>query len=320
VRPEAAAKRGGGEPVHRQDLPPLPALLAPERQPAAARDRFAKIYARPVVLEVDELCRSFAGQGDGAAVKALDRVSFRVHRRELLCVIGPSGCGKSTIGRIIAGLDDPTSGRVAVDGHEVHGPGADRGMVFQGYTLFPWRTVLENVMFGLEVAGKSKAAAEEEARPWVEMVGLGRFEDAYPHQLSGGMKQRVAIARALVRRPRILIMDEPFGALDAQTRAEMQSYLIQIWRNVEVTIVFVTHDLDEAVYLADRVLVMGANPGRLLETIENWVPRPREPAHLESELFLATKRRLESLIHRDRPQSVDKLPIVRMTLAGDDVE
>ena len=193
-------------------------------------------------------------------------------------------------------------------------------MVFQGYTLFPWRTVLENVMFGLEVAGSSKGAAENEARPWVDMVGLSRFEDAYPHQLSGGMKQRVAIARALVNRPRILIMDEPFGALDAQTRAEMQAYLIQIWRNVEVTIVFVTHDLDEAVYLSDRILVMGANPGRLLETVENWVPRPREQAQLDSELFVATKRRLELLIHRDRPQVIDRLPIVRMTMVGDDVE
>ena len=297
---------------------PLPPLLQPHRQPAAARERFAKIYARPVVLQVDGVTRTFTGES--GPVRALERLSFNVHRRELLCVIGPSGCGKSTIGRIIAGLDEPSGGRVMVDGHEVRGPGRDRGMVFQGYTLFPWRTVLENVMFGLELAGKGKSAAEDEARPWVEMVGLSGFANAYPHQLSGGMKQRVAIARALVNRPRILIMDEPFGALDAQTRAEMQAYLIQIWRNVEVSIVFVTHDLDEAVYLSDRILVMGANPGRLLETVENWVPRPREPVHLESELFLATKRRLESLIHRDRPQVIDRLPIVRMTMAGDDVE
>ena len=162
--------------------------------------------------------------------------------------------------------------------------------------------------------------AEREARPWVEMVGLSHFANAYPHQLSGGMKQRVAIARALVNRPRILVMDEPFGALDAQTRAEMQGHLIQIWRNVDVTIVFITHDLDEAVYLADRVLVMGANPGRLLAEVENWVPRPREPAHLESELFLRTKRRLESHIHRTLPQVIERLPIRRMTVAGDDVE
>jgi NitT/TauT family transport system ATP-binding protein len=293
-------------------------LLSLKRKPAAAAERFAKIYQRPVVLELAGLSRVF--QGSDGPVKALDSVSFKVHRRELVCVIGPSGCGKSTVGRIIAGLDDPTSGTVLMDGAPISGPCPDRGMVFQGYTLFPWRTVIENVMFGLELKGKSKSLAEEEARPWVDMVGLGKFANAYPHQLSGGMKQRVAIARALVNRPRILIMDEPFGALDAQTRAEMQSHLIEIWRHVDVTIVFVTHDLDEAVYLADRVFVMGANPGRLIDVVENWVPRPREPQQFESELFSATKRRLESLIHRDRPRVVDKLPIVRMTMAGDDVE
>jgi NitT/TauT family transport system ATP-binding protein len=293
-------------------------LLHPKRRPLSAETRFSKIYQRPVVLSLEGLCRTF--QGEDGPVKALDDVSFNVHRRELVCVIGPSGCGKSTIGRIIAGLDDPSAGRVCLDGTQIVGPGRDRGMVFQGYTLFPWRTVIENVMFGLEIAGKSKSAAEEEARPWIEMVGLSKFANAYPHQLSGGMKQRVAIARALVNRPRILIMDEPFGALDAQTRAEMQSHLIQIWRQVDVTIVFVTHDLDEAVYLADRVFVMGANPGRLLEVVENWVPRPRDPAQFDSDMFQATKRRLESLIHHDRGQVVDKLPIVRMTLAGDDVE
>jgi NitT/TauT family transport system ATP-binding protein len=296
-------------------------VLRAREAPAAARERFAKIYARPVVLEVNELSRTFAAQGEDAGqVTALDRISFRAHRRELLCVVGPSGCGKSTLGRIIAGLDEPTSGAVLVDGAEVRGPGSDRGMVFQGYTLFPWRTVIENVAFGLEMKGLSWSTAESEARPWVEMVGLGKFANAYPYQLSGGMKQRVAIARALVNRPRILIMDEPFGALDAQTRAQMQSYLIQIWRQVDVTIVFVTHDLDEAVYLADRVLVMGSHPGRILEAVEVWVPRPREPAQLESELFLATKRHLEALIHRDRPAAADKLPMIRMTMSGDDVE
>jgi NitT/TauT family transport system ATP-binding protein len=293
------------------------ATVVPEA-PAAARERFAKIYARPVVLQVNGLTRRF--ECEDGLVTALDGISFKAHRRELLCVIGPSGCGKSTLGRIIAGLDEPSGGEVIVDGRAVHGPGSDRGMVFQSYTLFPWRTVLENVAFGLEVAGRSRSTAADEARPWVEMVGLERFANSYPYQLSGGMKQRVAIARALVNRPRILIMDEPFGALDAQTRAEMQSYLIQIWRQVDVTIVFITHDLDEAVYLADRVLVMAAHPGRILETVEVWVPRPREPMHCESELFLSTRRRLESLIHHHRPQGADRLPIIRMTMAGDEVE
>ena len=204
--------------------------LAAHPSPASADARFRKIYERPVVLSLRGLSREFRGE-DGP-VTALDRVSFDVHRRELVCVIGPSGCGKSTIGRLIAGLDEPTAGQMLLDGQPIVGPSRDRGMVFQGYTLFPWRTVLQNVMFGLEVERKSRSTAEEEARPWIDMVGLSNFANAYPHQLSGGMKQRVAIARALVNRPRVLIMDEPFGALDAQTRAEMQAHLIQIWRKV----------------------------------------------------------------------------------------
>ena len=157
----------------------------------------------------------------------------------------------------------------------INGPGPDRGMVFQGYTLFPWLTVKHNVMFGLTMHGKDVNTAESEARQWLDMVGLGKFENSYPHELSGGMKQRVAIARALANDPRILIMDEPFGALDAQTRCQMQGYLLQIWKKVDVTIFFITHDLDEAAYLSDRILVMGTNPGRVVEVIENPVPRPR---------------------------------------------
>jgi len=280
--------------------------------------RFDRIYQRPVVLDVQGLTKTFPAEG--GETLAINQLSFKAHRRELLCVIGPSGCGKSTLGRILAGLDEPTSGKVLLDGKEIKGPGRDRGMVFQGYTLFPWRTVIANVAFGLEMTGMSRSTAEDEARPWVEMVGLSKFANAYPYQLSGGMKQRVAIARALANRPRILIMDEPFGALDAQTRAQMQSYLLQIWREVDVTIVFVTHDLDEAVYLADRVLVLGAHPGRLLEFVEVPVPRPRTLEQLESPLFQATRRHLSSLIHHDQPVLADKLPMIRMTLAGDDVE
>jgi NitT/TauT family transport system ATP-binding protein len=281
-------------------------------------ERFTRLYQRPVVLDVQGVERRFVGEE--GPVMALDRVSFRAHRRELLCVVGPSGCGKSTLGRILAGLDEPTAGEVLLDGAPVRGPGRDRGMVFQGYTLFPWRTVLSNVMFGLEMTGRSRSSAEQEAMPWVEMVGLGPFAHAYPYQLSGGMKQRVAIARALANRPRILIMDEPFGALDAQTRAQMQTYLLQIWKQVDVTIVFVTHDLEEAVYLGDRVIVMGANPGRVLEVVEVPVPRPRHPDQVETPLFIATRRHLSSLIHKERPVSTDKLPVMRMTVVGDDVE
>jgi len=199
-------------------------------------------------------------------------------------------------------------------------PGSDRGMVFQGYTLFPWLTVKGNVMFGLKIAGKSPTAAEAEARQWIDLVGLSKFENTYPHQLSGGMKQRVAIARALANNPRVLIMDEPFGALDAQTRAQMQAYLLQIWKQVDVTILFITHDLDEAIYLSDRILVLGTHPGHVEEMIEVPVPRPRSPEQFITPTFLATKLRLEELIHPKKEATGMDLPMVRMTEVGDDVE
>jgi NitT/TauT family transport system ATP-binding protein len=254
-------------------------------------------------------------------VTALDRISFSAHRREFLCVIGPSGCGKSTLARIVAGLDEQSAGEVRIDGKPVTGPGPDRGMVFQSYTLFPWLTVLKNVMFGMVVSKAfSEATAEREARQWIDAVGLRRFVEAYPHQLSGGMKQRVAIARALANRPRVLLMDEPFGALDAQTRAQMQSYLLQIWKQVDITIVFITHDLEEAVYLADRILVLDAHPGRVRELVEVPVPRPRTPDQFMTPPFLAVRRHLEQLIHPRAPGPAQALPVVRMTAVGDDVE
>jgi NitT/TauT family transport system ATP-binding protein len=275
-------------------------------QEATVRERFQRLYQRPVLLEIENLGRQF--HSEHGTTTALERVSFRAHKRELVCFIGASGCGKSTLIRIVAGLDSPTSGAVRLDGHEVRGPGRDRGMVFQGYTLFPWRTVLENVTFGLEVGGESRLQAGNRAREWIDLVGLSRFANAYPHQLSGGMKQRVAIARALANHPRILLMDEPFGALDAQTRAQMQSYLLQIWRQVDVTILFVTHDLDEAIYLADRIVVLGPNPGRILDVIEVPVPRPRDASQFLSDSFVATKRHLERLIHGQRTAPVEALP------------
>jgi NitT/TauT family transport system ATP-binding protein len=280
--------------------------------------RFQKIKARPVVLQVRDLRKAFGT--NGATHVAFDNVSFDLHRREFICILGPSGCGKSTLIRIVAGLEDASGGEVLIDGHHVSGPGPDRGMVFQGYTLFPWRTVKENVKFGLELRDKSDGIADSEARQWLDMVGLGKFENAYPHELSGGMKQRVAIARALANEPRILLMDEPFGALDALTRCKMQSYLLQIWKKVDVTILFITHDLDEACFLADRIMVMGANPGRVLEMIENPVPRPRTVAQLLSPEFLALKRRLDELIHGPADAEEEKLPVVKLTEAGDEVE
>jgi NitT/TauT family transport system ATP-binding protein len=290
-------------------------------QSPAVAERFRRLKERPVVLEVDRLGREF--RGEHGMVTALRDVSFKVHRREFVCVIGPSGCGKSTLIRMVAGLDHPTSGRLLLDGREVSEPGPDRGMVFQGYTLFPWLNVTQNVMFGLEMQGVDRTSAEGRVREWIDLVGLGRFAKAYPTQLSGGMKQRTAIARALAANPRILLMDEPFGALDAQTRAQMQTHLMEIWRNVDVTILFITHDLDEAILLADRILVLKANPGEVQELIEVPVPRPRSLAQLTSPEFLATRRRLDELIHPPAAAhdgESEKLPIVRLTQVGDDVE
>jgi len=293
-----------------------------DQSPAVA-ERFTRLKQRPVVLEVKDLCKSFdTPQG---RVTALNNINFKTHKREFVCVIGPSGCGKSTLIRTLAGLESQTSGQVLVDGNPVKGPGPDRGMVFQGYTLFPWRTVKKNVMFGLEMAGRSRSAAEEEARQWIDLVGLSKFENSYPHQLSGGMKQRVAIARALANQPRILLMDEPFGALDAQTRAKMQAYLLEIWKNIDITILFITHDLDEAIYLADRILVLKAHPGEVQELIEVPVPQPRTPEQLLGPEFLATKRRLEALIHPPQEQDDDdldsgRLNMVRMVPVNADVE
>lgn len=295
----------------------LPSYL---EQSDAVSDRFKRLKQRPVILDVQNLNKDFdSAQGK---ITALRNISFQTHKREFVCVIGPSGCGKSTLIRILAGLETKSSGKVLLDGKEVHGPGPDRGMVFQGYTLFPWLTVKKNVMFGLEMAGRGKMPSEEEALQWIDLVGLSKFANSYPHQLSGGMKQRVAIARALANQPRILLMDEPFGALDAQTRARMQGYLLEIWKNIDVTILFITHDLDEAIFLADRILVLKAHPGEVQEVIEVPVPQPRYTEQCLTPEFLATKKRLEELIHppgEEEDINGDQLNMVRMVSVNDEV-
>jgi NitT/TauT family transport system ATP-binding protein len=294
----------------------LPSYL---NQSDAVRDRFDRLKQREVILEVKNLGKQFHSQQ--GLVTALKDINFKTHRREFVCVIGPSGCGKSTLIRILAGLESPSSGDVLLDHKPVLEPGPERGMVFQGYTLFPWLSVKHNVMFGLEMQGINKVTAESEAMSWIELVGLEKFSEAYPHQLSGGMKQRVAIARALANKPRILLMDEPFGALDAQTRCKMQANLLEIWRNIDITILFITHDLDEAIYLADRILVLKANPGEVDEMIEVAVPRPRHLSQFISPEFLATKKRLEELIHPPLvDDDADGLHMIRMARVGDDVE
>jgi NitT/TauT family transport system ATP-binding protein len=264
-------------------------------QSDSVKARLDRLKARNVILRVNKLDKLF--QTGKQTVTALKQISFQTYRREFLCIIGPSGCGKSTLIRILAGLETHSGGEVLLDGRPVNGPGRERGMVFQGYTLFPWLTVRKNVMFGLRMNGVSRAEAGKQADEWLGLIGLQKFADAYPHQLSGGMKQRVAIIRALVNHPRILLMDEPFSALDAQTRARMQSYLLEIWKKVDITVIFITHDLDEAIFLADRILVLSAHPGQVQELIEVPLDRPRRPEQFDSQEFRAMKARLEALIH-----------------------
>jgi nitrate ABC transporter ATP-binding subunit len=226
------------------------------------------------ILTIRGVTKRFA-VGDGE-VEALAPVDLTIHRGEFVCMIGASGCGKSTLLRIIAGFEEPTTGDVAIDGKAITGPGSDRGMVFQDYALFPWMTVRENISFGPRQRQLPREEIERTTDEFVRMVGLERFADRYPNQLSGGMKQRVAIARVLANNANILLMDEPFGALDALTREQLQHELLQIWMRTGVTTIFVTHSVEEAVLLADRVLVMSAGPGRIDSDFRINLARPRE--------------------------------------------
>ena len=276
-------------------------------QSETVRKRLEDIKKRPILLKVDSLKKKF--QDREGEIVALGNISFSVHQREFICVIGPSGCGKSTLIRIIAGLEKQTSGSILLDSKPIDSPSSDRGMVFQNYTLFPWLTIKKNIMFGLIMSKTDRQEANTNAMDWLELVGLSEFSDLYPHQLSGGMKQRVAIARALATRPRILLMDEPFGALDAQTRAQMQSYLLQIWESIDITIIFITHDLEEAIYLADRIFVLGSSSNQLQEIVEIPVSRPRKPDQFLSSEFLSTKKHLEDLINPEKRSTAKKISI-----------
>jgi NitT/TauT family transport system ATP-binding protein len=229
-------------------------------------------------LELHNVTKTF--KSEEGEIKALENTNFVVKSSEFLCIVGPSGCGKTTLLRMIAGLDYPSSGEIILDGERVCGPSPDRGMVFQEYSLFPWKTVLKNVEFGLEILGipnKLKIAEE-----YLELVGLKDFENSYPYELSGGMKQRVAIARALATDPALLLMDEPFGSVDAQTRNVLQRELLEIWQRTKKTILFVTHSVDEAVYLADRVAVMSPRPGRITTCMTIDISRPRKRTSMEA--------------------------------------
>ena len=233
------------------------------------------------MLSIKNLNKTYHTE-EGDEVVALSDINLDVADKELVCFIGPSGCGKTTLLRITAGLEKPDSGTLTVNNEPIKGPGPDRGMVFQEYSLFPWRTVLKNITFSLELKKIPKNEREKIARDFLEIVGLSKFADSYPHELSGGMKQRVAIARALVNDPDVLLMDEPFGAVDAQTRNRLQHELLNIWEKKKKTVLFITHSVDEAVFLADKVVVFTARPGRIKEVINIDLPRPRERTSFEA--------------------------------------
>ena len=243
-------------------------------------------------LVIEAISRTFPGVRGGPPTPALEPTSLTVADNDFICVLGPSGCGKSTLLRIVAGLDFPTTGRVLLDGAPVTGPGADRGMVFQSYTLFPWLTVKDNICFGLRAKGVPAAEQERVAAHYIARVGLAGFEGHYPKMLSGGMQQRTALARALANDPKILLLDEPFGALDNQTRSLMQELLLGIWESERKTVLFVTHDIDEAIFMANRVAVMTARPGRIKTDLSIDLPHPRHYTVKTSPEFSAYKARL----------------------------
>jgi len=237
---------------------------------------------------------------------AVETADLDIQPGEFVCLLGPSGCGKSTLLNSIAGFVKPSEGSITLDGTSITAPGPDRGMVFQQHSLFPWKTVLDNVAFGPLMAGATKADAERTARTFLETVGLAGFASRYPATLSGGMQQRVGIARALANNPSVLLMDEPFGALDAQTRSMMQENLLELWSRFRNTVVFVTHDIDEAVFLSDRFVVMSASPGRLIADIRVQLPRPRVPGIVTTREFLDVKKQCLELIRQETLKAFER--------------
>lgn len=252
---------------------------------------------RNIKVKIDQVKKVYNGR-TGEMV-ALNGVSLDIADNEFVCVVGPSGCGKSTLLNIIAGLLEPTDGAVYVDERKVVGTGVERGVVFQQYALFPWLTVKKNVEFGLKLKGLSKDEIEETAMKYIRMVDLEKFINAYPKELSGGMKQRVAIARAYAVNPEVLLMDEPFGALDAQTRTQLQSELLKTWEEERKTCFFITHDVEEAIILAQRVVIMSARPGRIKEIVDIDIPYPRTQETRMDPRFIELKTHIWSQVYQE---------------------
>lgn len=250
-----------------------------------------------VCIRIDGVRKVFNGR-NGEMV-ALNGVDLDIHDNEFICVVGPSGCGKSTLLNIIAGLLEPTEGKVYCNGKEVTGTGTERGVVFQQYALFPWLTVKKNVMFALEMRGVKGKEAETEAMKYLEMVDLAKFADHYPKELSGGMKQRVAIARAYAAEPQVLLMDEPFGALDAQTRTQLQTELLETWQKKKKTCFFITHDVDEAIILAQKVIIMSARPGRIKRIVDINIPYPRTQETKMTPEFIELKNEIWGQVYQE---------------------
>jgi NitT/TauT family transport system ATP-binding protein len=261
----------------------------------------AAVSLEPCVSElvIDNVSRIFPGARRRAPTRALEPTNLTIPDNDFVTIVGPSGCGKSTLLRLVAGLDQPTTGRILLNGIPVSEPGPDRGMVFQSYTLFPWLTVADNIAFGLREKGTPAHRRTAIVREWLVRIDLVSFEHHYPKQLSGGMQQRTAIARALANDPAILLLDEPFGALDNQTRALMQELLLDIWERERKTVLFVTHDIEEAIFLASRVVVMTARPGRIKADVRIDLPHPRRYTIKTSPEFSALKARLTEEIRAE---------------------
>ncbi len=258
-------------------------------------------------LQIESVSRVFAGVRGGPPTQALEKTDLIVEDNDFITILGPSGCGKSTLLRIVAALDQPSTGRVLLDGQPVLRPGPDRGMVFQSYTLFPWLTVRENICFGLREKGMPEAGQTGIAASYIEKVGLRGFENHYPKMLSGGMQQRTALARALANDPKILLLDEPFGALDNQTRALMQELLLGIWEADRKTVLFVTHDIDESIFMANRVAVMSARPGRIKCDARIELPHPRHYTMKTSPEFSRYKAQLTEEIRAEAVKAVQQM-------------